>query len=271
MIMKSLLPLLLLFPQSSDDHAKAVVDRIVFPKAEEVKDWADKGPEYKNVLDIVLKREAWTAAVKTIEENVAPFADDWKIQATLAEWEGSHESHGERADKAGTVKFNMKRLAAYEKKMIDYRRQEAELKKKGKRFAWKVPPLKYDRLIVHELVHVVQGTYGGPDWFREGLASWAAADPNCLMGFLYNNNEVKQVESPLEGDDLYGRSHLFMMWLEKKAGREVFKKLTKATILDAGEVKTALEKLLGTTWEKISAEELVWTTQYANKNRPKKE
>jgi len=61
------------------------------------------------------------------------------------------------------------------------------------------------------------------------------------------------------------------MWLEKKSGREVFKKLAKATILDGGEVKTSLEKLLGTTWEKISAEELASTTDYAKKNRPKKD
>jgi hypothetical protein len=271
MVMTSLLPLLLLFLQSPDDHAKAVVDRIVFPKAEEVKAWADKGPEYANVLTVVMKRETWTAAVKFIEERLAPFADDWKIEVSLTEWEGGHPTQGERAEKAASVRFNMKRLSAYEKKMIDFRRQEAELKTKGKRFAWKIPPLKYDRLIVHELVHVLQGTYKSPEWFREGLASWAGADPNYVMAFLYNNDEVKEVESPLEGDDLYGRSQLFMMWLEKKAGREVLKKAAKATILDGGEAKAALEKLLGSTWEKISAEELAWTTEYARKNRPKKD
>lgn len=263
--------LLFLLLQSPDDHAKAVVGRIAFPKAEEVKRWADKGPEFANVLDVVMKRETWTAAVKFIEEHVAPFADDWKIEVTLAEWEGNHPAEGERVDKAAPVKFNMKRLSAYEKKMIDFRRQEAELKKKGKRFAWKIPPLKYDRLIVHELVHVVQGTYKSPEWFHEGLASWAGADPNYVMAFLYNNEEVKDVEKPLEGDDLYGRSQLFMMWLEKKAGRDAFKKLAKATIVDGGETKPALEKLLGTTWEKIAAEELAWTTQYGKKNRPKKD
>ena len=264
-------PLLLLFQQSADDHAKAVVDRIAFPTAEQVKSWADKGPEYANVLGIVMKRETWTAAVKFIEEHVGPFADDWKIAVTLEEWEGSHASHGERTEKAATVKFNMKRLSAYEKKMIDLRRQEAELMKKGKRFAWKIPPLKYDRLIVHELVHIVQGTGGAPDWFREGMASWAGADPNYVMAFLYNNDAVKEVDSPLEGDDLYGRGHLFMMWLESKAGREVFKKAAKAIFLDGGEVKGSLEKLLGMAWDKLSAEELAWTTQYAKKNRPKKD
>ena len=146
-----------------------------------------------------------------------------------------------------------------------------ELMKKGKRFAWKVPPLKYDRLIVHELVHVVQGTYKSPEWFREGVASWAGADPNYVMAFLYNNEEVKEVESPLEGDDLYGRSQLFMMWLVKKAGKEAFKKLVKATMIDGAETKAALEKLLGMTWEKIIAEELSSTLAYAKKNRPKKD
>src|SRR5688572_8009797 len=181
------LPLLILLFQSPDDHARAVVDRIVFPKPEVVKQWADKGPEYANVLDVVMKRDTWAAAVKFIEERVAPFADDWKVEVFLAEWEGDHPATGDRVKKYAPVKFNMKRLSAYEKKMIDFRRQEEELKKKGKRFAWKIPPLKYDRLIVHELVHVVQGEYKSPEWFREGLASWAGADPNYVMAYLYNN------------------------------------------------------------------------------------
>lgn len=271
MIATPLLPVLLLLLQSPDDRAKAVVDRIDFPAAEVVKSWADKGPEYKNVLDVVLKRETWRSAVKFIEEHVGPIADDWKIEVSLSEWDGNHPAEGERVEKSAPVKFNMKRLSAYEKNMIDLRRQEEELKKKGKRFAWKIPPLKYDRLIVHELVHVVQGAVKTPEWFREGLASWAGADSNYVMAYLYHNAEVKDVESPLGGDDLYGRSQLFMMWLEKRSGREVFKKFVKAVILDGADPKAALEKLLGATWEKITAEELAWTTQYAKKNRPKKD
>ena len=269
--MNALALLLLLVVQSPDDRAKAVVDRISFPKAEEVKTWADKGPEYKNVLDVVLKREAWRAAVKHVEELLAPISDDWKIEVSLSEWEGNHPAEGDRKGTAAPVKFNMKRLSAYELKMIDFRRQAEELKKKGKRLDWKVPPLKYDRLIVHELVHVVQGEYASPEWFREGLASWAGADPNYVMAYLYNNLEVKEVEAPLDGDDLYGRSQIFMLWLEKRSGREIFKKMVKATILDGAEVKETLAKLLGMSWEKIVEEELIWTTQYGKNHRPKKD
>ena len=267
--MKFLLLLVLL--QTPDDRAKAIVGRIAFPAAEEVKTWSDKGPEYKNVLDIVLKRESWRSAVKLVEERLAPFGGDWTIQVSLAEWEGDHPSEADRKDKAATVRFNMKRLSAYEKKMIDYRRQEEELRKQRKKIVWKVPPLKYDRLIVHELVHVLQGPYASPPWFHEGLASWAGADPNYVMAYLYNNEEVKDVESPLDGDNLYGRGHLFMMWLEKKSGPGVFAKLAKATIVEGADAKAALEKLLETSWEKITAEELAWTLQYAKKNRPKKD
>ena len=263
--------LLLLLLQSPDDRAREIVGRITFPTAEVVKTWTDKGPEYKNVLDVVLKRESWKSAVKQVEERLGPFGGDWTIQVTLAEWEGNHPSEADRKDKAAGVRFNMKKLSSYEKKMIDFRRQEEELKKQRKRFAWKVPPLKYERLIVHELVHVLQGTYASPPWFHEGLASWAGADPNYVMGYLYANDEVKDVESPLDGDNLYGRSQLFMMWLEKKSGAGVFAKLVKATIVDGTEAKAAIEKLLETTWDKITAEELAWTTQYAKKNRPKKD
>jgi hypothetical protein len=269
--MSALPALLLLILQGPDDHARAVVDRIAFPPADVVKRWTDKGPEYKNVLDVVLKRDTWRSAVKFVEETVAPVADDWKLEVTLDEWDGNNPARGERTGKAAPVKFNLKRLSGYEKKMIDLRREEQELKKKGKRFAWKVPPLKYDRLIVHELVHVVQGEYKTADWFLEGMASWAGADPNYVMAYLYENEGVKDVESPLAEVSLYGRGQLFMMWLEKKSGREIFKKLATATYLEGAEPKPALEKLLGTTWDKISAEETAWTTEYGKKNRPRKD
>lgn len=263
--------LLLLVVQSAGERARAVVGRITFPAADEVKSWSDKGPEYRNVLDVVLKRESWTSAVKQVEERLAPFGDDWTIKVTLAEWEGTHPSEADRKDKAADIRFNMKRLSAYEKKMIDYRRQEEELRKKRKRIVWKVPPLKYDRLIVHELVHVLQGPYSSPPWFHEGLASWAGADPNYVMAYLYNAEEVKDVESPLEGDDLYGRGHLFMMWLENKSGAGVFAKLAKATLGEGAAAKEALEKVLGSPWDRISAEELAWSIQYAKKHKPRKD
>src|SRR5262245_25834070 len=113
--MKLLLLLLLL--QSPEDRAKAIVGRIAFPAAEEVKTWSDKGPEYKNVLDVVLKRESWRSAVKFVEERLAPIGDDWTIKVTLAEWEGDHPSEADREEKTAGVRFNMKRLSAYEKKM----------------------------------------------------------------------------------------------------------------------------------------------------------
>src|SRR5258705_10163824 len=175
------------------------------------------------------------------------------MDTSRREWKGTNPSHAERPHKVAPVKYTRRRWAESEKKLSDNRSRREALKKKGKRIAWKVPPLKYDRLVAHELVHVIQGSCKAPDWFREGMASWAGADPNYVMSFLYNNDAVKEVESPLEGDDLYGRSHLFMMWLEKKSGREVFKKWAKATLIRGGEVKASLEKLLGMTWEKVSA------------------
>lgn len=268
--MNALLAVLLLL-QSPDERAKAIVQKIAFPAADDVKAWVSKGPEFKNVLDLVLKRETWTAAVKALEETMAPFGDDWTFEVKLVEWDGDHPAHGERTGKAAVVNFNMKKLGSYEKKMMEYRKQDEELRKKGKRLAWKVPPLKYDRLVIHELVHILQGEYASPGWFHEGLASWAGADLNYVQGFLYKTEQVPDVEANLEGDDVYGRGQMFMMWLEQKAGREAFKKLAKATILEGGEPKAAIAKLVGMEWAKLAAEELAWSRAYAKKHKPAKD
>ncbi len=268
--MTPLLLAALLAVQAAPDRAEALVRRIAFPAEADVKAWHAKGPEYKTVLDAVLKRETWTAAVKSLEEALVPFGDDWTFTVGIEEWDGEHPAHGERAGKAATIRFNLRKLGAYERKMIDFRRQDEELRKQGKRMGWKVPPLKYDRLVAHELVHVLQGAYESPGWFHEGIASWIGADPNYVMGYLFGNAEIADVETaPPKADDVYGRGQLFFTWLEQKSGKAAIKKLAKATIGDGTPAKESLEKLLGMEWAKISAEELAWTREYGRKKRPK--
>jgi hypothetical protein len=268
--MKTLVMLAALLAQSADDHPRAVAGRIQFPSADDVKSWTDKGPEYATVLKAVLAKETWGAAVKFLEENLAPFSDDWTIAVSLGEWEGDHPAHGERDGKAAVIKFNMKKLGAYERKMIDFRKQDEDLRKNGKRIEWKVPPLKYDRLIPHELVHVLQGGFASPDWFHEGLASWAGDDMNYVKAFLYKAESVQDVEAKLgTDDDVYGRGQIFMKWLEQKLGRAAFKTLAKSTFIDGGAVKPALEKLLKIDWDRIKADELAWAKTYSTQQKPK--
>jgi hypothetical protein len=62
---------------------------------------------------------------------------------------------------------------------------------------------------------------------------------------------------------------MFMKWVEHRLGKAGFKPLAKATFIENGEWKAALEKTLKLTWEQIVKDELAWATEYAGKTRPK--
>ena len=262
--------LLLLALQSADDRAKAAVAKISFPSDDDVKAWTAKGDEHTRVLDAVLKRETWIAAVKSVEERLMPLGD-WTLTVKLTEWDSSHPAHGHREGAKAGILFNMKRLGAYERKMDGFRRQQEELRKQGKTMVWRVPPLRYERLIWHELAHVVQGEITTPAWFHEGLASWIGDDACYLHDFIDANRQVADVETALPRDeDPYGRGQFFMKWLEAKIGRDGMKRLVKAVYLDGADWKKSLVEVTKLEWDDLKKLELDATRAAAEKLRPKK-
>ena len=161
-------------------------------------------------------------------------------------------------------------LGEYERKMIDYRKQQEELAKQHKHMVWKVPPIKYERLIWHELTHIFQGEVKTPDWFHEGLASWMGDDICYILDFLVAGKEVMDIDEPLAaGDDAYPRGMMFMKWLEEKAGREGMKKIMKAVYTDGADWKKALCDGTKLEWASLKKVELEASKKLAEKNRPR--
>lgn len=263
---------LLLLVQASDDRAREIVKRISFPAPEAVKSWTDKGPEYQRVLDVLLKRENWVGAIRTCEERLGPFADSWAIEVKLGEWNGTHVGKGDRFGDRAEVALNMRRLGEYERKLEDYRKQAEELRKQGKRMVWKVPPIRYERILHHELVHVLQGEYKSPGWFHEGFASWIGDDMNYIIAFANLGKPVQSIEVDLsaDADDEYARGMAFFKWLESRDGRDGIKKLFKLTAASGGDWKKGLEEVTHLSWEKVVAVEQEWSAEYFKKNTPPK-
>ncbi|MBI2930326.1 MAG: hypothetical protein HYY16_01630 [Planctomycetes bacterium] len=259
------LALVLALGQATDEHARQVVERMTFPDAAAIKVWTDQGPEYKTVLDVVLKRGHWVAAVKALEERLGPFGDAWAIEVKLSEWGGTHVARGDRIGEKGEIAFNMRRLGEYERKLRDFRKQAEELRKQGKRMTWKVPPIKYERILHHELTHVLQGEYASPGWFHEGLASWMGGDLNYVKAFTVAKKPVQSIEVDLSADpdDEYGRGMLFFLWLEDRVRVAGIKKLYGATVVEGGDWKQALEEATRLEWAKIVEVERAWSAKRA--------
>ncbi len=253
------------------DHAVEVMKRVTLPSPESVTGWEGKGPEYKQLLEILLKRENWITAIRQCEDRVGAFSIAWEIEVKLGEWDGTHVASGDRVGDKGQIRFNLRKLGDYERKMDGYRQQAEELKKKGKTMYWKVPPIRYERIIHHELVHVLQGEYKSPGWFHEGLASWVGDDANYIAAFAHAKKPVQSIEVDLSADpdDEYARGHVFFKWLEDRNGKDGVKRLFTMTAIDGGDWKKSLEEVTGLEWAKIVAVEGEWSEGCVKKKRPK--
>jgi len=247
--------------QGADDRAKKNAERIAFAKVE------PRSDEEKRVLALLTERSRWAAAFKEVEEKLGgAFKDDTAVEVTF-DYEGD-----EFAKMAGAVKirFNLRKLEAYQKKLDDLDRQRRELAKQGKRMTFRLPPAKFDRFIPHELTHVLQKQKGveAPEWFEEGLAQWVGDDPNVLIGFVLAERKVESIEAPAaEANDVYPRGHLFFKWLDSKGA---IKKTCAAALFGGVPWKKALEEATGLAWDNLLTTERDWSLKEVDKLRPAK-
>jgi hypothetical protein len=247
--------------QGADDRAKKNAERIAFAKQDARSD------EEKHVLALLTDRPRWAAAFKEVEEKLGgAFKDDTAVLVTF-DYDGD-----EFAKMAGatTIRFNLRKLEAYQKKLDDLERQRRELAKQGKRMTFRLPPAKIERFLPHELTHVLQKQKGAeaPEWFEEGLAQWVGDDSNVLIGFALAERKVESIETPVsEANDVYARGHLFFKWLESKGA---IRKTCSAALFGGVPWKKALEDATGLAWDRLLAAEREWSVKEVDRLRPAK-
>lgn len=253
---------------AQEDRAEKLYGQVRFP--EDRKAWEAKSDTHRRVLDVVLRKDHWVGALRTIESRLGPLPDDLVITVELADWEGSVPAEGTGDGSSGQVRFNMRRLVEYLEKVDEFEKKRKELEKQGKRMYYKVPPTKYDRLVYHELAHVYQGGCKAPKWFLEGMASWIGQDPNYMYAFAVAGRKVEDIDTPLaEDDDNYGRGMLFFLWLETKIGSDGMKKLGTAVRGSEFDWKKTLETLTSTSWADVRKAELAWSLERVKRYTPK--
>jgi hypothetical protein len=209
--------------------------------------------EERKVLEVLLRREAWLEAFHAVEERAGRFPEGLSIRVGF-DWKGDEYAHGGSGPSGGWIRFNLKKLGEYQKVIDELESRRVAEEKKGRHFAFSVPPARMDRMIWHELTHVLQAGLESPEWFKEGMAVWVSDDPNCLASFARTAKKVEGIETVLdERGDVYARGHLFFKWLE---GRGVTRKVIDATLVTRKPWKASLEEATGLSWEAIQASEL---------------
>jgi hypothetical protein len=246
-------------PQS--DRAERFVERAVFVRVE------PETEEARRVLKILTDKKHWVGAFRFIEEKIGPFPDDLALRVTF-DWDGPEFAQAAATGAAGRVRFNLARLEDYQKKLDEVDRQREEQAKLGRKLLFKVPPARFDRMIYHELTHVLQRGYEAPAWFNEGMAQWLGEDPNCLYAFAQSEKRVDRIDAaPDDANETYARGHLFWNWL---AAHGAARKVARAAVIDRRDWKRALEDSIGLPWENLVAAERVWSAKELEKFRPPK-
>ncbi len=258
--MKALLLAVLALLAQGQQRAKDLSERVEFAAA------SPNGDEERKVLELLNRREHWAEAFRMVEEKFGAFPDQLVVKADFG-LEGGEAGMGVGRGNEGRIRFNLKVLGDIQRKTNEIEVKRKEAQSRGGELVYKVPPAKIDRILHHELVHVLQREYKAPGWFNEGMATFLADDPNNLYGFALADKAVEAVDEPL-GDprDVYARGHLFWKWLQS---RFAVKKVVELTVLERREWKVALEEATGFPWRALVFTEKQWSVGELQKYKVK--
>jgi hypothetical protein len=249
---KALLLLLLLGLQDAGQRARDFYDRIQFDAPSPDSD------EGRKVAEILTKKEHWIGAYRSLEQRLGTMPERLvvKVDFTL---EGEDAGWGASNGSEGKVRFNLKQLAERQRRMDETEAKRKEALARGQRVLYKVPPMKMDRLIYHELTHVFQRGCQAPAWWIEGMAQMMSDDPNNLAAYANGGKTVKSIdEEVLDRNDTYARGHVFWKWLDSRGAA---KRAAELVVLEGRPWKTALEEATGYPWAILVITEREWSSK----------
>jgi hypothetical protein len=243
---------------ADDERANGFFERIRFEKPEA------PGEEGRRVLEILLKKEHWVGAYRTLEERFGKFPDDLALSVDFR-LQGDKLGSARAGGTKGEISFNFQRLVEGQKKLDDFERLRIQARAEGKVLIVKIPALKFDRIIYHEMTHILQRNYDAPGWFTEGMAEFVADDENAIYSLAASGRRVKEVDDPVaERIDTYARGHLFWNWLDERGAA---KKAIELSIVQRRPWKEAIEESAGIPWTVIVPSERDWSIKEVERRR----
>jgi hypothetical protein len=251
---------LLLLPDA-EQRAREFFERLRFEAP------APESEEARKVAGILQNRETWIGAYRALEERLGLLPDGLTVSVDFT-LEGDEAGFGSGNGREGRVRFNLKQLGERQRRIdeTEARRKEAEIR--GKHMVYRVPPLRMDRLVYHELTHVFQRGCQAPAWFLEGMAQLMSEDPSNLAAFANENSKkVQSIDEPTsDRNDTYARGHVFWLWLDSKGAA---RKVADLCVLQGRPWKEALEEATGFPWAVLTVAERNWSEREVEKLRVK--
>jgi hypothetical protein len=249
------LVLLTILAQTVAGRYREAVDRgVAFPPEAEVAAWTAKSAAHKRALGILLDRANWAAALAAVDVRSGLWTGGaLDIRVVFREMGVPARGHGR--DGRGEIAFDVERLAAYEKSIMEYERRTAG----GAEVV--VPPARTDLVLHHEVTHCFQDARQ-PAWLLEGAAAYVAEDPHFVLWFRRAKGRIGDVDGPHERRHLYARGWAFLEYVRAKHGDAAVRALLAATMREGKAVDEAAAAAAGRAWPALKAEEQGWSAAW---------
>ena len=239
--------LLLLLPVLRDDRAERLFDRMRIDPPELSEDLE------RRVVVFILQKEHWVGGFREVANLFGPFPEELDLTVDF-KLDGPQAAQTASRLKERKISFNLKKLCELQQSFDKF----AQLKREGRQPVFNVPPLRMERLVCHELTHVLQGGCDAPKWFTEGMAQLAGDDLNAVRRFIHDKKAVRPVDGEItEPNEIYARGHLFWKWLDT---RGAVAKTYELAFVKQVPWKQALEEATNRSWTNIVADEREWST-----------
>jgi hypothetical protein len=208
----------------------------------------------RRVVVYVLQKEHWVGAFTDLADRFTRFPDDLDLTVDF-KLDAGEVARTWATDNEWKISFNLKKLCELQKRLDELEK----MKREGKRFVFKIPPLKMDRLVYHEVTHILQGRFEAPSWFSEGMAQLVGDDLNAICQFVKDNKPVRGLDRVItDRNEIYARGHLFWKWLDSRGATS---KTFELAFVKRIPWQQAVEEATNRSWVNVVAEESEWSSR----------
>jgi hypothetical protein len=224
--------------------------------------WREKSPQHAKAVDIIGDRANWALGLKAIDDRLGLFVEKPQVKVAVEESDEPRPAKGAGRHGTGEVRFNIRRVVEYVRKVEELER----LREYGKDVKYRVPPTPLPVLIHHELAHCFTGAYDEL-WVTEGLAAYAATETAHLWEFQNRKASVEPLDAVAERD-AYARGYCAVAWIAEKHGRDKLKAFVERVTKDRSAVRKAFEEASGKPWAESLAAERDWAREFLKSYTP---
>lgn len=235
-------------------------ERVLFPEDEVLRAWSSRGEIERRLIGQITDRKVWAAAFRQIDEKLGLFSETSEVKVALEESSEDRPARGGGRRGRGGVRFNMRKLVDYFGKLEELSRLERE----GKRVRWQVPPVKFETMVTHELVHVFCGSYA-EKWLTEGVACYVAGDTSFLYAFQLRGGRVDGLDKMVPDEEAYPRGMAFFAWMEAEWGKDKVREFVDRVTHQGEAAADAAAAVTGRPWPRLVLEEKAWSAAYVAK------